>query len=316
MFNAALQQISEATVILDEKWKIKHLNNGFYKLFGYDSEEIIGHPITILNVPTQEDSKQPASVIEAIDANGFWKGEVRRRTKNGDDIQIYLNAKATFGSTGKLTGYIASYFDLREIKHASEKLSDTFKQTIEAITLTVEARDPYTAGHSARVAELSAALATKLDLSEKQTEGIRFGASIFDLGKIFVPGEILTRPGKLTDAEFEVLKDHSQTAYDILKGIDFPWPIAEMVLQHHERLDGSGYPNGLKGDEIIIEAKILAIADVLEAMNSHRPYRSALGIEASLEFISLNKETLFSTEIVDACVQLFNEEGFEFSSSE
>lgn len=196
----------------------------------------------------------------------------------------------------------------------AEQLSQSLKQTIEAIALTVEIRDPYTAGHMNRVAELSVAIAKEIGLSENQIKGIEFGARIHDLGKISVPGEILNRPGKLMASEFDLIKNHVQAGYDIVKGIDFPWPVAEMVVQHHERLDGSGYPNGLKGDEITLEAKVLAVADVVEAISSHRPYRAAQSIEVGLEVITANKGTHYSPEIVDACVKLIKEDGFEFSS--
>ena len=150
-------------------------------------------------------------------------------------------------------------------------------------------------------------------MTEDQVEGIRTAAVVHDVGKIYVPSEILTKPGKLSDMEFSLIKTHAAAAYEILKTIEFPWPIADIVIQHHERLDGSGYPNGLKDDEILIEARIIAVADVVEAMASHRPYRPGLGIEVALDEVTKNRERFYDPNVVDACIALFKEDGFEFS---
>jgi HD-GYP domain-containing protein (c-di-GMP phosphodiesterase class II) len=186
--------------------------------------------------------------------------------------------------------------------------------TIKAISSVLEMRDPYTAGHERRVAQLACAIAGILGLSEQQTEGVRIAGFLHDIGKIAVPAEILSRPGKLNQYEIGIIKTHPQFGYDILKEIDFLWPVALATLQHHERLDGSGYPEGVgaSGDHICIEARIIAVADVVEAMSSHRPYRAALGAEAALAEIARNRGILYSPEVVDACVRLFNELGFQF----
>jgi HD-GYP domain-containing protein (c-di-GMP phosphodiesterase class II) len=151
-----------------------------------------------------------------------------------------------------------------------------------------------------------------MKLSQDKIKGIRIASLVHDIGKISLPAEILNKPTKLTEIEYSLIKDHSQTGYDILKSIDFPWPIAKIVLQHHERLDGSGYPNNLKGDEIILEARIIGVADVVEAMSSHRPYRPALGRDAALEEISKNKGILYDSEVVDVCLKLFKRKEFKF----
>jgi len=184
--------------------------------------------------------------------------------------------------------------------------------TVGAIASTVEMRDPYTSGHQQRVAKLAVAIAHRLSMSEHDVHGIYLAGIIHDVGKINVPAEILNRPGKLSKIEFQLIQAHTQAGYDIVKGVDFPWPIAQMVLQHHERLDGSGYPQGIKGDAMLRGAKLLAVADVVEAMMSHRPYRPALGIDAALAEIENGKGTLFDPEAVDACVALFREDGFHF----
>jgi putative nucleotidyltransferase with HDIG domain len=205
-------------------------------------------------------------------------------------------------------------------KRTQQNLEDTLtgvRRTlgtiIQAMGVTLETRDPYTAGHQRRVADLARAIATELNLPADQIEAVRTAATIHDLGKIAVPAEILSKPGKLSAVEFELIKIHAKVGYDILRNIDFPWPIAQIVLQHHERLDGSGYPAGLCGKDILLEAAIIGIADVVEAMTTHRPYRPALGLEKALAEISKNKGLLYDAAAADACMKLFTEKGFSFS---
>ena len=182
---------------------------------------------------------------------------------------------------------------------------------IQTIARTVEARDPYTAGHQERVARLAFAIATELNLPKDQAVGIRMTGMIHDLGKISVPIEILSKPTMLRDIEFALIKTHSVNGYEILADIDFPWPVARIVLQHHEKINGSGYPLGLTGDNILLEARVLCVADVVEAMASHRPYRPSLGIDVALEEIEKNKGVLYDEKVVEACLRLFREKGFK-----
>ena len=193
-----------------------------------------------------------------------------------------------------------------------ESLSTSLEQTIEVIAETMDHRDPYTAGHQRRVADLCLAIGRKLGLSSERTQGLRLAASIHDLGKIGIPAEILAKPGDLTENQYNLLKEHVQLGYEIVKNVQFPWPIAQMILQHHERLDGSGYPQGLKADEIFLEARILAVADVVEAMSSHRPYRTSRGINAALDQVLSGSGTLYDREAVEACVNLIRREGYQF----
>ncbi|MGA7522302.1 MAG: PAS domain S-box protein [Acidobacteriaceae bacterium] len=193
-----------------------------------------------------------------------------------------------------------------------EDLRASLEQTIQVIAETVDQRDPYTAGHERRVADLCTRIAGKLGLDEERTHGLNLAAHIHDLGKIGIPAELLSKPGRLTPIQFTLIQEHAQLGYEIVKNVSFPWPIAQMILQHHERLDGSGYPQGLKGDAILTESKILAVADVVEAMSSHRPYRAARGAEAALEEILAGSGTLYDAEAVDACVRVFREDGYEF----
>jgi len=197
---------------------------------------------------------------------------------------------------------------------ANRALSEVLMQTVDAIALTVEKRDPYTAGHQHRVAELAIAIAGKMGLEPHRIEGLRLGAILHDLGKIAIPAELLSRPGRLTEAEFGLIKNHPRIGHEIIKGVHFPWPVKEMILQHHERLDGSGYPQGLKDPEIVLEARIIAVADVVEAITSHRPYRPALGIDTALEEIQSGRGTLYDPAVVDHCVALFTEEGFRWQT--
>jgi putative nucleotidyltransferase with HDIG domain len=217
-----------------------------------------------------------------------------------------------------ITGLLTIARDITKRKHTEAKLKQSLEKlrkvmegTIQAMALTAETRDPYTAGHQRRVARLARAIAEEMQLPEDQIEAVYMAAIVHDIGKIYVPAEILSKPGRITEIEFSMIKTHSQVGYDILKNIEFPWPIAEIVLQHHERLDGSGYPSGLSDENILLEAKIIAVADVIEAMASHRPYRPALGIDKALEEISQNRGTIYEASIADACLRLFKR-GFSF----
>ncbi len=186
----------------------------------------------------------------------------------------------------------------------TELLKSSFERTINAIALALEKRDPYTAGHQRKVAEITTAIAKRLGFPSSEVEGLRLGATIHDIGKIYVPVEILSRPGRISEAEFNVIKSHPEVGYDIIKGIDFPWPVAEMVYQHHERLNGSGYPLGLKDKDIVFAAKIIAVADVTEAMSSHRPYRPALGIDTAIAEIDKNQGILYDSDVVQAVLAI------------
>ena len=194
----------------------------------------------------------------------------------------------------------------------TSQLKKALDGIIQAVASIVEIKDPYTAGHQLRVAGLAFAIAREMGLSEDQAEGVRVAGTIHDLGKIVVPAEILSKPGQITEIEFGMIKAHPQTGHDILQDMEFPWPLAQIVLQHHERMDGSGYPQGLSGENTLPEARILAVADVVEAIASHRPYRPALGTDKALEEIQQNRGTLYDTVVGDACLKLFMEKGFKF----
>ncbi|PKM42906.1 MAG: hypothetical protein CVV05_16320 [Gammaproteobacteria bacterium HGW-Gammaproteobacteria-1] len=239
-----------------------------------------------------------ANVTEA-----FGPEEVRLFEELADDIGFGLESRRT------QEAYEQS---LRERERQAEKLQATLEQAIGALAATLEKRDPYTAGHERRVADLAVAVGRRLGLDEHRLHGLRLAGYIHDIGKVQIPSELLSKPSKLSPVEFELIKVHAEAGHDILKDIDFPWPIADMVWQHHECLDGSGYPRGLKADDLLLESKILAVADIVEAMSSHRPYRPALGAEPALAQIQKLRGIKLDPDAVDACMYVFREEGYQF----
>lgn len=254
-----------------------------------------------------------------INTTQYQSCELRIKAANETFMYVQLTASIDSSIDGDSGQFRLTLTDISELKLAQQEqakhnaqLNNALISTIHSIGTIVEVRDPYTSGHQKRVAKLALLIAKKMGLSEIQQEGIMLGAHIHDIGKIQVPAEILNRPGPLSRPEFEIIKMHPQVGYDIIKNTQFPWPIKEMILQHHERLDGSGYPYGLKGEQIILEAQIIAVADVVEAINSHRPYRAALGLDLAIAEIQKNKDILYNGEIVAACIEIIREPGFEF----
>jgi response regulator RpfG family c-di-GMP phosphodiesterase len=241
--------------------------------------------------------------IYASEPKAFDKSETQRLIGLADDLAYGIFALRT-----RIERIQAG----EQIELHVEKLQKALSGTIEVVASTVEVRDPYTAGHQRRVAMLAKAMAEFMDLSASQIEGIYMAGVVHDLGKIYVPAEILSKPSRLNDIEFNLIRTHSQVGYDLLKTIDFPWPIAQIVHQHHERLNGSGYPQGLSDGQILVEAKILSVADVVEAMASHRPYRPARGIDLALDHIQEESGNLYDTQAVNSCLKLFTETGFAF----
>jgi putative nucleotidyltransferase with HDIG domain len=226
-----------------------------------------------------------------------------------------------FASDGTLLGYRGVDRDIterkqvgRQLQQSLRRLERTMEAIIQAISATIETRDPYTAGHQRRVTQLAGVIARDMNLPSAQIAGIRVAGLLHDIGKICVPTEILNKPGQLSDVEMALIKAHPKVAYGILKGIEFEGPVADIVVQHHERLDGSGYPSGIKGDEILLEARILAVADVVEAMSSHRPYRPAVGMEKALAEITRGKGRLYDPVVVQVCLDIFTKKGFQFEA--
>jgi len=238
--------------------------------------------------------------------------EATQRLRSLPDLDFHeRHAEAV---TSKLEEKVAELEQAnRRLKATDAHIRGLLDSMIGTISKMVEYRDPYTVGHERRVGELAAAIAAEIGLDTHAIEGVRIGGALHDVGKVAAPAEILTKPTRLTAPEFEIIKVHSAVGHDILSGISFPWPIAEMVWQHHERMDGSGYPRGLKGEQIIVEARILAVADVVEAMSSHRPYRPGLGLEAALAEIERGRGMHYDEQVATACLDLFRSGRFAFS---
>ena len=240
-------------------------------------------------------------------------GTFPKNLKNSDGCGSLHRVHSNLAQTKLVSGALEIHKTTEaELKKNNEKLRKILSATIQAMARTVEVRDPYTAGHQRRVTELACAIGVEMGLSGDQMDAIRTAGAIHDIGMISVPAEILSKTGKLTEIEFSMIKSHPQVGYEILKDIDFPWDVARIVLQHHERTDGSGYPQALKGVDILLESRIIALADVVEAMASHRPYRPALGIDRALEEISRNKGGLYDPEVEDVCIRIFRQKGFRF----
>jgi PAS domain S-box-containing protein len=244
------------------------------------------------------------------------RAEIILRGGDGARVPVYVSvSRLLFDGTPDVFCLVATDLTVVKRKQQLAQLEDSLNETIRAIAGIVEMRDPYTAGHQVRVADLAAAIARQMRLSDDQVRAVHLAGAVHDLGKIQVPAEILSKPGEISEDEFSLIKCHARAGYDILKDIVFPWPIAQIVLQHHERLDGSGYPQGIKGDAILLEARILSVADVIEAMASHRPYRPSLGIEFALEEITRLRGKQFDPEVVDACLALFRVHNYSFKAT-
>jgi len=310
---AMMDNVAEGVYLIGlDDLLIRWTNERFARMFGYDPGEMVGKHVDIINAPTTEvtPAETRIAITDVLKETGEWHGEIRNIKRDGTHFWCYANISLfDHPEYGKIIVAVSN--DITKRKQAEERLKKTINATIETVSKTIEAKDPYTSGHQQRVSQLSTAIAKELNLSPDKIEGIRIASLIHDIGKIGLPSEILSKPTKLTDIEFNLIKEHSQKGYNILKPIDFSYPIAQIVLQHHERLNGSGYPQGLKGEKILLEAKIIGIADVVEAMSSHRPYRPAWGIDKALEEISKNKGILYDPEVSDACLRLFKEKGFK-----
>jgi PAS domain S-box-containing protein len=316
-FRALVESTSDWIWEVDEHGVYTYSSPQVHDLLGYTAEEVIGKtPFELM--PPDEVGRLKAEFQSCVDGKkSLLLVENVNLHKNGKLVYLETSGVPILDTQGVYKGYRGVDRDITERKeaererHASaQKQQQILLQTIEAIASTVEARDPYTAGHQKRVARLASAIAGEMGLPADTTQAIYLASTVHDLGKIRIPAEILSKPGRLNDIEFELVKTHPQTGYDIIKDIQFPWPIAQMVLQHHERQDGSGYPNGMKSNEILLEAKIIAVADVVEAMSSHRPYRPGLGLDAALDEILKHRGRLYDAAVVDCCLALFRDKKF------
>ena len=316
-FRAIIEQSISGIYVADENQRFIYVNPRMAEIFGYaDNEELVNKPIVDVVAPQSR-----SLVTEAMQRRLEGKTKSARYDFSGirkDGTRITVGVHGTAGRYGGRPVVIGTLQDVTEVRRAEDKvqqyvntLEKTTHSTIEIISTMGELRDPYTQGHERRVGEIAAAIGAEMGLDENSLEGLRVAGHLHDVGKISVPAEILSKPGRLTKIEYQLVQEHAQTGYDILKGYDFPWPIALVTLQHHERLDGSGYPQGLKGGEILFEARILAVADTVEAMSSHRPYRPGLGLARALIEIEGGSGKLYDPEVAAACLRLFREKGYQ-----
>jgi PAS domain S-box-containing protein/putative nucleotidyltransferase with HDIG domain len=314
-----LDALYDPVVTLDPQGRITTVNVAGARVVGYAREEILGR--------SMHDFIAPPDRLRIIDAfSHLMRGqpigvEVTVMRKDGSTLPFEFQGMPLKDPAGQVVGAVSSGRDISRRVEAEAKvrrhlfgLETTLRQTIVAIATMVEKRDGYLAGHQNRVSVLALAIADRMGLDQHRREGLQHASICHDIGKIQIPSEILSKPTKLTDAEFAMIKVHPEAGFEILNKIDFPWPLAEIVRQHHERFDGSGYPRGLVGEQILLEARILAVADTVEAMTSHRPYRPAVGPDAALQEIRRGRGTLYDAAVVDVCLALFEEGHFEFGS--
>ncbi len=325
IYRMVVDNMADVITVMDLNLRFTYVSPSVIRLRGYTAEEAMSQ--TMEQIMTPESLSIVARALEEelkLEASGQANPDRTRILvleefrKDGSTVWLENHVSMVRDNEKKLTGIISLSRDITERRNAEEKLKDTleslrkaFGATIQVMVSAVEARDPYTAGHQLRSAGLAVAIAAEMGLPHDQVEGIRMAASIHDIGKLSIPAEILSKPAKLTNIEFSLIKEHPLKGYELLRDVESPWPLAEIVYQHHERMNGSGYPRNLKGDDILMAARILAVADVVEAMASHRPYRPALGMDAALEEIGHNRGTLYDTGVADACLRLFRERGYQ-----
>jgi len=324
-YRAVVHSMSDGLVLQDAYGIIVAANPAAEEILGRKAAELIGmtsddaswHSVYEDEQPFLGD-EHPATVARNTGAS--QRGVVMGISKpQGGQTWISVNSDPILdGEAGEPKGAVVTFHDITESRQAHRTISEYAKQlensvyqTLNVIANMVEMRDPYTAGHERNVATLARDIAKEMGWDEAHCRNLEQAGLVHDIGKIAIPAEILARPSRLTSMEYQIVQSHASRSYEILKDVDFPFPIAEIVYQHHERMDGSGYPRGLKGDEISVEARVLAVADVVESMASHRPYRAALGMDAALEEIKKNRGTLYDPEVADALLRLINKKGYQ-----
>ena len=316
-FRLSLDESPLGVRIVTAEGETLYANRAIVDIYGYDSiEELRGAPLKKLYTPESYAEFKIRKEKRERGELGPSEYEISIVRKNGEIRLLHVFRKEIFWNGKKQSQVV--YQDITERKQAEEKLHQTldrlskaFGATVQVMVSAIEMRDPYTSGHQLRSANLACAIAKEMELPQDKIDGLRMAGSIHDIGKLSIPAEILSKPTKLTNTEFSLIKEHSLSGYEMLKNVESPWPLAQIVYQHHERMDGSGYPRNLKGDEILMEARIMAVADVVEAMASHRPYRPALGIDTALAEIEKNKGTHYDNAVADACLKLFREKDYK-----
>lgn len=319
--DAIISSALDCIIATDHQGRVVEFNAAAETTFGYSREQALGKLLTELIIPERfREAHKNGMERYCKTGKGDVAGqriEVTAVRADGREIPVELSIlPVNPGDSPFFTAYLRDISDRKIVENIrfehDRELRNMLIQTVSSFSRTVEMRDPYTSGHQQRVAQLSAAIAIKLGCSEHMTEGIWIGASVHDIGKIAVPAEILNRPGKLDELSMGLVKTHCEFGYGVIKDIAFPWPISDIVFQHHERLDGSGYPHGLKGDQISREAQIVAVADMMEAIMSHRPYRPGRGLQTALSIIKSEAGTCLNAEYVEACVEVFEKDNFKF----
>jgi len=313
-----IRSMLSSLIVADQNGIIRNVNQAAEEMLRYSSADLIGKPLSL--IMGEKELFQYPSPGNGHDQDFLNSVETTYVTKDRRRIPVLFSSSVMRDKQGKLLGVVCVARDITDRKKTEDELQDNFErlqkvltQTVTSLASAVEMRDPYTAGHQRRVTQLAIALAAAMKMPDDIIRGLNMAAIIHDIGKLNVPAEILSRPSRLTPPEFTLIKFHSEMGYRILKTIEFPWPVADIVLQHHERLDGSGYPKGLKNDEILTQSKILALADVVEAMSSHRPYRPAFPMNVTLEEVTRNAGVLYDPGAVAACVGLFQDQQFQFT---
>jgi len=311
-YRALVENSSDVIIVVNAEGRIKYESPGIERMLGYGAAERIGHSSFELVHPDDvagvEEAYQRILGGEARHA----RVEFRMRRRDGSWRIVEAMGSGVFESGGEKIG-IVNLRDVSERRHSEQRLLESMEGAVIAVAIALESRDPYKAGHGNRVAVLAAKIGRELGLPEERVRGIRLAAVVHDIGKIHIPVEILMKPGQFNEIELEIMRTHCQAGYEILKHLDFPWPIAQIVMQHHELLDGSGYPLKLQGDDILLETRIVTVANVVEAMTGHRAHLAAAGIDAALAEIMRFRGVKFDPEAVDACVRLFREKGFMFA---
>ena len=318
--------IHDVIFVMDMNLNYTYLSPSVKILRGYEPEEVLKQQsIDQTLTPSSQDlAMRTFSEIMELEKSGRREISESRTLElemvRKDGTTVWTEVKFSFirDEDQRPVGILGLTRDITDRKQTDERLKETldslrksFGATIQVMISAIEMRDPYTAGHQLRVANLACAIAAEMGLPQDKIDGIRMAGSIHDIGKLSIPAEILSKPTRLTDIEFSLIKEHSRSGYEMLKNVESPWPLAQIVYQHHEWMDGSGYPRNLKGDEIIMEARIMAVADVVEAMASHRPYRPALGIDVALAEIEKNRGIFYDDAVADACLRLFREKGYQ-----
>jgi PAS domain S-box-containing protein len=316
LFRSYLENAPDGIYMSDLEGNFLYGNRKCEEIIGYRREELIGKNFLELNILSENSLNKAIQLLRAnMEGKSTGPDEIELISKGGRLIPVEINTNVVQHLGQKIV--IASVRDITERKKAEERLQETLESlrkalgtTIQVMVSAVESRDPYTAGHQVRSANLARCIATEMGLPQEKIEGLRMAGSIHDIGKLSIPAEILSKPTKLTNIEFSLIKEHSRKGYEMLKDVESPWPLADIVYQHHERMDGSGYPRNLKGDDILMEARIMAVADVVEAMASHRPYRPGLGIDAALNEIEKNRGIFYDDAVAGACLKLFKEKRY------